>query len=50
MRDKEHHCVQCNRVLQDRYKGRQKKYCSDECRLKYVAVHGTSKNPKPAVQ
>jgi endogenous inhibitor of DNA gyrase (YacG/DUF329 family) len=41
-RDDPKHCIECNATLPWRYKGRQRIYCSNECRKAY-----TSKNPKP---
>lgn len=35
------HCINCNTTLQDRYKGRQRIYCSALCRKIY-----TGKQPK----
>jgi len=31
-----HYCIECGSILPDRYKGRQKKYCNNNCRKVYT--------------
>lgn len=34
-REEVHKCVECGTILPPRYKGRQRIYCSNECRKTY---------------
>ena len=36
-RTEERYCVNCGVVLQDRYKGRERKYCNQYCRKIYTS-------------
>jgi len=38
-RSEPHLCVECGGILPERYKGRQRKYCNNNCRNLYTLKH-----------
>ena len=40
----ENHCQQCGKPLLQKSKAKRRKFCSEECRIKWWTVHPCSKN------